>query len=70
MNFKYKSIIKYLPVLLLVSLSWQIAAQDDYEIQVYRSETLEKGHTIFELHSNYTPSGNKQYSDNIFPSDK
>ena len=70
MTFTYKSIIKYLPLLLLVFVSGSISAQDDYEIQVYRSETLEKGHTIFELHSNYTPSGNKQYSDNIFPSDK
>jgi hypothetical protein len=70
MVFSFRSIEKYLPLLLLVFLSGSISAQDDYEIQVYRSETLEKGYTIFELHSNYTPSGNKQYSDNIFPSDK
>ena len=70
MVFSFRSIEKYLPLLLLVFLSGSISAQDDYEIQVYRSETLEKGSTIFELHSNYTPSGNKQYSDNIFPSDK
>ena len=70
MVFSFRSIEKYLPLLLLVFLSGSISAQDDYEIQVYRSETLEKGYTIFELHSNYTTSGNKQYSDNIFPSDK
>ena len=55
MVFSFRSIEKYLPLLLLVFLSGSISAQDDYEIQVYRSETLEKGYTIFELHSNYTP---------------
>jgi len=29
-------------------------AQDNYEIQVYDSETVEKGHTMVELHSNFT----------------
>jgi hypothetical protein len=70
MAFSYKLIIKYLLFLLFVFLFKQIAAQDDYEIQVYKSEITEKGHTIFELHSNFTPAGNKQYSDKIFPSDK
>jgi len=70
MLHSYDSIKKYLPFLLLVFLSERVAAQDDYEIQVYQSETTEKGYTLFELHSNYTPVGNKQYSDKIFPSDK
>ena len=70
MTFSYKSTIKYLPVLLLVFLFGSISAQDDYEIQVYSSQTAPKGNTLFELHSNFTPVGNKQYSDNIFPSDK
>jgi len=61
---------RYLPVLLFVFLSGIVSAQDDYEIQVYNSETMRKGYTLFELHSNFTPDGNKQYSDNIFPSDK
>jgi len=65
-----KSIRIYHTVLLLVILSVPVAAQDDYEIQVYNSDLTEKGHTLFELHSNYTPVGNKQYSDKIFPSDK
>lgn len=47
-----------------------LAGQDNYEIQVYPSATTEKGTTVFELHSNYTPSGNKQYTDKIFPSDR
>jgi hypothetical protein len=70
MAFFYRSKSRYLPVLLLFVLSAPAYAQDDYEIQVYNSETMAKGHTLFELHSNFTPSGNKQYSENIFPSDK
>ena len=34
-----------------------ILAQDNYEIQVYPSEVVEKGKTMVELHSNYTPIG-------------
>jgi hypothetical protein len=34
-----------------------ILAQDNYEIQVYPSEVVEKGKTMVELHSNYTPMG-------------
>lgn len=70
MNFLNCNLKIYLPFFFLLILSQQIKGQDDYEIQVYRSDLTEKGHTIFELHSNYTPSGNKQYSENIFPSDK
>lgn len=33
------------------------AAQENYEIQVYPSETTKKGTTVFELHSNFTGSG-------------
>jgi hypothetical protein len=32
-------------------------AQDNYEIQVYPSETVEKGVTMFEFHTNYTAEG-------------
>ena len=31
-----------------------LRAQENYEIQVYPSETMPKGVTMFELHSNYT----------------
>jgi hypothetical protein len=54
----------------MIFLSGNMKAQDDFEIQVYNSPTAPKGTTLFELHSNFTPSGNKQYSDKIFPSDK
>ena len=34
-----------------------LLAQDNYEIQVYGSDTVERGATMVELHSNYTPDG-------------
>ncbi len=64
------SIKSVIAVFLLLFVCTKIAAQDNYEIQVYESETQEKGTTFLELHSNFTPVGDKQYSGNIFPSDK
>jgi hypothetical protein len=43
------------------------AAQDNYEIQVYGSETVEPGHTMVELHSNFTIDGSKQMVDGLYP---
>ena len=34
-------------------------AQDNYEIQVYGSDTVAAGHTMVELHSNFTFQGSK-----------
>lgn len=45
-----------------------LIAQDNYEIQVYGSQTLQKNSTIFELHSNYTFDGAKQIIDGVIPS--
>ena len=38
-----------------------LAAQENYEIQVYGSETVPRGVTMFELHSNYTINGRRTY---------
>lgn len=43
----------------LLSICFFVKAQDNYEIQVYGSETVEAGHTMVELHSNYTANGFK-----------
>src|ERR1700710_2350762 len=43
--------------LLLMLAYCSVGAQDNYEIQVYGSETVEKGRTMVELHSNYTANG-------------
>jgi hypothetical protein len=42
-------------------------AQDNYEIQVYGSELVAPGHTMFELHSNYTISGSRTIMDGMLP---
>lgn len=44
-----------------------LQAQDNYEIQVYGSETVEKGKTMVELHSNYTLNGTKDKIDGMLP---
>jgi hypothetical protein len=51
----------------LLGCAWPAAAQDNYEIQVYPWETVEKGHTMLELHSNYTFEGSKSKSDGLNP---
>lgn len=43
-------------------------AQENYEIQVYGSQTQPKGSTIIELHSNITLKGEKNIIDNVLPS--
>jgi hypothetical protein len=48
--------------LALVLCAPPLHAQDNYEIQVYASETVAKGTTMVELHSNYTPRGLPQDS--------
>jgi hypothetical protein len=43
------------------------SAQDNYEIQVYGAETVAPGHTMFELHSNFTINGSKTMQNGLFP---
>ncbi len=50
---------------LIVPLSG-LRAQVNYEIQVYPSETAEKGSTFFELHSNFTGAGSKSTINGLF----
>jgi hypothetical protein len=42
-------------------------AQDNYEIQVYPYETVDPGHTMVELHSNFTFEGSKTVQDGMAP---
>lgn len=44
-----------------------MCGQDNYEIQVYGSETVEPGSTMVELHSNFTVSGSKTLMDGMVP---
>jgi hypothetical protein len=42
-------------------------AQENYEIQVYAYDTVEPGHTMVELHSNFTFEGSKTFQDGMYP---
>src|SRR6266571_5440134 len=53
--------------LTLLSAPWRARAQDNYEIQVYPYDTVEPGHTMVELHSNFTFQGSKSTTDGTFP---
>jgi hypothetical protein len=55
-------------VIFLLIVSSLLSAQENYEIQVYASPTMTKGNTIFELHSNFTFSGEKNTVDKVIPS--
>ena len=52
--------------LLLVSAT-SVSAQGNYEIQVYGSELVDPGRTMFELHSNFTFQGSKESVDGMYP---
>lgn len=58
---------KLIPVI-CIFISFHAYAQENYEIQVYGSQTQAKNSTIFELHSNYTFNGEKQMRDGVRPS--
>jgi hypothetical protein len=42
-------------------------AQDNYEIQVYGYDLVDRGHTMVELHSNFTMDGSKEIVDGTYP---
>ncbi|HEX4022609.1 MAG TPA: hypothetical protein VHX63_15795 [Acidobacteriaceae bacterium] len=52
---------------LVVLVAGTVHAQDNYEIQVYGSETVPPKTTMVELHSNYTISGFKTYQEGVAP---
>lgn len=57
-------------LLAVVTATFTVAplySQDNYEIQTYPSETLEAGHTMVELHSNFTFQGAKTTDDGTIP---
>jgi hypothetical protein len=57
----------YITTISLFILSFNLKAQDNYEIQVYGSDLVEKGHTMLELHSNFTFDGSKTIDDGVLP---
>jgi hypothetical protein len=58
----------FLPGLLaLLAFSQAATAQDNYEIQVYGSDTVPPGHIMVELHSNFTVEGSTTPVDGVLP---
>ena len=51
----------------MIAVSSPLAAQDNYEIQVYGAETVRPRTTMYELHSNFTMAGRKFVSDGELP---
>lgn len=49
------------------ALASSVHAQDNYEIQVYGSETMPVGTTMFELHSNYALEGRRTMEAGTLP---
>ena len=47
-----------------------IGAQENYEIQVYGAKTVEKGFTVFELHSNFTGNGSRSIEGTVLPTNR
>jgi hypothetical protein len=52
---------------LICTLVSNIHAQANYEVQVYGSETIPKGVTMIEVHSNFTAKGSKRTTDGTLP---
>jgi hypothetical protein len=53
--------------LTLLSSSLIVKSQENYEIQVYGSQTQQKNSTIFELHSNFTFNGERDVVKGVRP---
>jgi hypothetical protein len=55
--------------MLLFIIAASTQAQDNYEIEVYGSETVPPGDTMVELHSNFTITGSKQEIEGVLPTE-
>jgi len=51
----------------ICSLAVATKAQDNYEIQVYGYDQVAPGHTMVELHSNFTIDGSKTVQNGVLP---
>jgi hypothetical protein len=57
----------FITIILLGACAATLSAQGNYEVQVYGSELIPKGVTMFEVHSNFTASGAKGVVDGVLP---
>lgn len=60
-------LFQLLLLLTVVLVTAALQAQDNYEIQVYGSELVAPGTTMFELHSNFTVDGSKTVENGVLP---
>jgi len=65
MTFRIPSSFKL--ALLACSIALAMHGQDNYEIQVYGSDTIPPGRTMVELHSNFTVEGFKTSVGGVLP---
>ena len=56
-----------LALLVVAVLATFARAQDNYEIQVYGSDTVAPRSTMVEIHSNFTVNGSKTVQDGVLP---
>src|SRR5262245_55999905 len=52
---------------LVLCLAARLHAQDNYEIQVYGSETVDPRTTMVEFHTNFTVQGSKTVENGVLP---
>lgn len=64
---KLSQIWSFLAALCALAAASPLAAQENYEIQVYGSQLTPKRVTMFELHSNYTMQGTTTGSNGMYP---
>ncbi|MEZ2347741.1 hypothetical protein [Terriglobus sp. RCC_193] len=50
-----------------LSAAHSVMAQGNYEIQVYGSDTVPRGNTMLELHSNFTAKGQRYVQQGVYP---
>jgi hypothetical protein len=51
------------------AFAWSLCGQDNYEIQVYGSETVAPKRTMVEFHTNYTISGSQEKVGSLLPTE-
>lgn len=67
-DLSWKPLSLLVPLLLLiVAIAPPAAAQDNYEIQVYDSETVPPRNLMMEFHTNYTFEGTKTGQNGLYP---
>jgi len=64
-----RAVREYLPALALLTAAAGAAAQGNYEIQVYGSDTVAPGTLMVELHSNFTIEGETATTDGTYPTE-